>query len=220
MQAGSFLGALLLAAGAAGGATISYTGTLASPQDDTTQITVTLASAGSLSWQTWGFGGGTNAASQLIGAGGFDPFVGLFSGTGPAAIFIDGTSDDLTNFAANQGCPPAGTRMIGGTAVCGDVAMSFSLAAGTYTVLLTDGAYIPSAAIGFGTTLGDGFTDLTSGFQTCTDATHCVSDTADWALDITTPDSGTATPEPGGLWMCGLGAIFWIAAARRRRSQI
>ncbi len=209
MQAGNFLAAVVLAAGAAGAGTISYTGTLASPQDDSTQITVTLASAGNLSWQTWGFA-----------AGGFDPFVGLFSGTGDGAVFIDGTSDDLSNFTANQGCPPAGTRTIGGAAECGDVAMSFALTAGTYTVLLTDGAYIPSAAIGFGTTLGDGFTDLTSGFQTCTDETHCISDTANWALDITTPDSGTATPEPGGLWMCGIGAIVWIAAARRRRPRI
>jgi len=219
MQAGSFLLAALLAVQAATGATISYTGALASPEDASTQITVTLASAGSLSLQTWGFGGGTNAALALIPAGGFDPFVGLFSGTGAGAAFIDGTSDDLSNFPGNQGCPPAGTVTIGGSPVCGDVAMSFSLPAGTYTVLLTDGAYIPNAVFETNGMLGDGFTDLTSGFQTCDNAGNCVPDTANWALDITTPGSGGTVPEPGGLWMCGIGAVLWVAASRRRRTK-
>ncbi len=212
MQAGSFLVAAFLAAQVATGGTISYTGTLIDPTDDSTQITVTLASAGILSLQTWGFGGGTNAAGNTILAGGFDPFVGVFQGTGGAAVFIDGTSDDLSNFGSYAGCPPAGTVTIGGGPVCGDVAMSLSLAAGTYTVLLTDGAYIPNAVFETGGTLSDGFFDATSGFQTCLDQNTCVDDTNQWALDIT-------TPEPGGLWMCGIGALVWIAASRRRRTR-
>jgi hypothetical protein len=209
--------AAFLATQAACASTTSYTGSLASPEDSSVQITVTLASGGILGLQTFGFGGGTNAASAVIPAGGFDPFVGVFSGTGDSAVFIDGTSDALTNYTA--GCPPAETVDIGGQ-VCGDVSLTETLAAGTYTVLLTDGLYIPNAAFGSGTTLGDGFTDFSPGFfQTCntTDSgTKCITPTANWALDITTPDSTPPVPEPAGLWVFGIPLIAWGASIQRR----
>jgi hypothetical protein len=215
MRASVFLVAGYVAIQAASGATISYSGTLASSSDTSATITVNLASGGNLALQTWGFGGGTNAASFVIPAGGFDPFIGVFAGTGSTATFIDGTSDDLSNYGAFQGCPPAGTVDIGG-AVCGDVTMLFSLAAGTYTVLLTDGAYVPTAVFETDGTLGDGFTDLTGGvFQTC-NGTDCITPTANWALDITSPDAAVSAPEPGGLWVCGAGLILLTAASRRQ----
>jgi hypothetical protein len=205
--------AALLVARLAFADTHSYTGTLASPEDSSTQITVVLDTGGPLYLQTWGFGGGTNAADQVIPAGGFDPFVGVFAGTGDSAVFIDGTSDLLSNYT--PGCPPAGTVNIGGE-VCGDVSLTESLAAGTYTVLLTDGGYIPAAVFesspGY---LGDGFFDFTGGvFQTCNtvgQTTTCVNDTANWALDISTP-----VPEPNGLWLAGFALIAWGAATRLR----
>jgi len=53
-------------------------------------------------------------------SGGFDPFVGLFSGTGPTALFLNGDSDILSNYT--PGCPPAGTLTVGGVSgQCGDV---------------------------------------------------------------------------------------------------
>jgi hypothetical protein len=204
---------------AASGSTISYTGTLASPDDVSTAIIVTLTDPGILTLQTWGFGGGTNAAATDIAAGGFDPFVGVFAGTGSTAAFIDGTSDILSNYSAHMGCPPAGLVTIGGEPLCGDVQMSFSLDAGTYTVLLTDGAYIPTAVFEDGGTLGDGFTDFTGGaFQTC-DASGdtCVTDAANWALDISTPDS--EAPEPAGWWACTLALILGVGASQRSRLQ-
>jgi hypothetical protein len=218
MRASGFILAVFLAIQAASGGTISYTGTLASPDDASTVITVTLASGGTLGLETYGFGGGTNAASEAIAAGGFDPFVGVFAGTGNGALFIDGTSDLLSNYS--PGCPPAGMVNIGG-AVCGDVALSETLAAGTYTVLLTDGAYIPNAIYETNGTLGDGFNDLTGGaFQTCntTDSgTKCITPTANWALDITAPGTtATAAPEPGGLGAIGFAVITWSVAWRRR----
>jgi hypothetical protein len=214
MHACSALAVACFAISAASGGTISYTGTLASPSDSSTEITVTLASAGNLLLQTWGFGGGTNAAGAVIPAGGFDPFVGVFAGVGGSAVLIDGTSDVLSNYLGFTGCPPAGTVDIGG-AVCGDVSMTFSLAAGTYTVLLTDGLYIPNAVFETNGVLADGFTDLTAGvFQTCNGA-NCVSDTANWALDITTPGTTAPVPEPGGPWLCGIGLVVLSAASRR-----
>ena len=38
--------------------------------------TVTLSTTGAITLQTYGFGGGVNAAGTTIAAGGFDPFVG------------------------------------------------------------------------------------------------------------------------------------------------
>jgi hypothetical protein len=219
MRTGSFVLAAFLAAQAACASTVSYTGTLASPEDSTTQITVTMATAGTLGLQTWGFGGGTNAADEVIPAGGFDPFVGVFSGTGDGAVFIDGASDILGSYGA--GCPPAGTVTIGKGALCGDITLSESLAAGTYTVLLTDADYLPAAVFESGGLLGDGFIDFTGGaFQTCNvvgSDTTCITPTADWALDITTPNSTPPpVPEPAGLWLFGIPLIAWGAASQRR----
>lgn len=190
--------ALLLGSicGAVHADTTSETGTLPSPEDTVT-ISLTLTTGGTVTLQTYGFGGGTNAAGTAIPSGGFDPFVGLFSGTGPGAIFISGTSDILSNYS--PGCPPARTLTIGSAPLqCGDVNLLFTgLAAGTYTVLLSDGPYVPNAVFeaspGF---LEDGFTDFTGGvFQTCYDANNCNADTANWALDITAPAVSTV-PEP------------------------
>lgn len=132
--------------------------------------------------------------------------MGLFSGTGPTALFLNGTSDILSNYS--PGCPPAGTVAVGGVAnQCGDVNLQFTgLAAGTYTVLLTDGEYISNAVFESSPAfLGDGFTDLTGGaFQTCVDANDCNTDTANWALDISAP-AGSSVPEPSPIALAAIG---------------
>lgn len=176
--------------------TISQTGTLANPED-TVLINLPLISGGSVNLQTYGFGGGTNAAGTVIAPGGFDPFIGIFSGTGSSAVFLNGTSDILANYS--DGCPPAGTVTIGGIpGQCGDVNLQLSgLGAGDYTILLTDAAYLPYAAFEDSGTLGDGFVDLTGAvFQTCYDANDCNTDSSNWALDITTSANSTPPPVP------------------------
>ena len=50
---------------AAHASTMSYTGTLPSPEDFV-DFTVTLVSPGTVTLQTYGFGGGTNAAETLF----------------------------------------------------------------------------------------------------------------------------------------------------------
>jgi hypothetical protein len=106
--------------------------------------------------------------------------------------------------------------------VCGDLTMSLSLAPGTYTLLISDAAYIPNAAFDNGT-LGEGFTDLTGGaFQTCNfDASGgyaCQNDTANWAVDLTV-GSGTVTttPEPGAPWLLLIGFAALIATGKLTR---
>jgi hypothetical protein len=219
--------ALAAAAAAVPGSaqTISETGLLLNPEDSVL-INLMLVADGSVTLQTYGFGGGTNAMGDVIPSGGFDPFVGLFSGTGPGAAFIDGTSDILTNYS--PGCPPAGTITIGSIpGQCGDVNLQFSgLAAGVYTVLMSDAAYLPSAAFEDSGVLGDGFVDLTGGvFQTCDDANDCNTDTANWALDITTSGESTApspVPEPSSAQLAGLGVTLvaaWDCCARKRSAE-
>lgn len=208
----------LLAPGISRADTMSFTGTLAS-SEDTVVIPIVLTSAGDVTLQTFGFGGGVNGAGTVIASGGFDPFVGLFSGTGDSAVFLDGTSDILTNYT--PGCPPAGTVSLGTTPTCGDVNLQFTgLAAGTYSVLLSDGGYLPFATFESpGGTLGDGFADLTAGvFQTCDTNGDCNDDTADWALDITT-SSGTpppAVPEPPTVELGGVAVVMMAGWMYRR----
>jgi hypothetical protein len=227
MIANLFRAAAVIALGAAtcvcGSAeTISNTGTLMSPED-TVLINVTLVANGSVTLQTYGFGGGTNAGGDVIPSGGFDPFVGLFSGTGSGAVFIDGTSDILTNYS--PGCPPAGTITIGSIpGQCGDVNLQFTgLAAGAYTVLLSDAEYLPYAVFEDSGVLGDGFVDLTAGvFQTCDDASDCNTDTANWALDITTSSESTApspVPESPSVELAGLGVILVAGWGWSRRKH-
>jgi hypothetical protein len=199
--------------------TVSYTGILSSPED-TWETNATLSTAGTLTLQTWGFGGGTNAAGTVIPAGGFDPFVGVFDSSGN---LIQGTSDVLSNYTSFPGCPPAGLVTIGSVpGNCGDITMSLPLAAGTYTVLLADAENIPNAIFdspSYGN-LSEGFTDLTGGaFQTCADLTDCNNDTANWALDVNTPPSVTATPEPGALVVCGLGWMAMVATWKLKKEK-
>jgi len=228
----------LIASGTALATTTSYTGTLETPENYF-QTTVTLTSTGTLGLQTYGFGGGMNAAGSSIAAGGFDPLVAVFDGADAHSLEAV-TADTLSNYSSFQGCGPAGFVTVGSVpGNCGDITMNLSLAAGTYTIILSDALYIPNAAFDNGA-LAEGFTDLTGAasqtcggtddcttdptapaFQTCVDATDCNTDTGNWALDVTTsgPGGGTATPEPFMLLPTGLALILAGSAFRFRRSR-
>jgi len=117
----------------------------------------TLSAPGTVTIQSWGYGGssgapgGTNAAGAVIGGGGFDPYVSLFSATGPTATFLASNDDGL--------CPP-GTIA---DALCGDSTLTTGvLPAGSYTLAISAFLNMSLAEnLGSGT-LGDGFVGLGS----------------------------------------------------------
>jgi hypothetical protein len=105
--------------------------------------------------------------------------------------------------------------------------MQTAVAAGTYTLVLTDANYIPNAVFDNGA-LSEGFVDLTGGvFQTCDPVSNaCISPNGNYAVDIVSVQAGlttpTATPEPSALPLLAAG---WVALAgckqlrRRRQAQ-
>jgi hypothetical protein len=188
--------------------TESFTGTLAS-SSAVFETTLTLTAGEDVLLQTYGFGGGTNAAGTVIAPGGTDPFVAIFSGTGgTAAILTDGMGD------------PYGTSVDFGGPTCGDVTMSLSsLAAGTYTVVLSDGQYIANAVFDNGT-LSEGFSDLTGGVfcNIANNGVNCPDPLGGaYALDITTTSTTSSVPEPGTLALFGSGLIALAFRLRGRR---
>lgn len=206
----------VLFAGISSAGTISLTGTLATPES-VESYTFSLAGVSDVLLQTYGFGGGVNGAGSVIPAGGFDPFAGLFTGTGPTALFLDGAADNLSNYTSEPAaCPPAGLATIGSVpGQCGDVSLQFnSLAAGDYTAILTDADYVPNAVYESTGYLGDGYSDLTGGsfpLTTCYDSINCNTDSANWALDVTTNSATAEAPEPATFGMLGIGVTLVVA---------
>lgn len=208
---------------------LSYTGTLSTPEN-IFETTFTLTAADTVTFQTWSFGGGTNAAGQTIAPGGFDPLLTLFSGSPAAAtIALDGSGnaladgDNLYNppwsFVGN--CPPAGTVAIGSDSDCGDDFMQTPLAAGTYTLVLSDANYIPNAIYDNGA-LSEGFTDWTEGvFQTCDpDSDACISPNGNYAVDIVSAGQDiqlTPEPPPLPLLLTGLALLAGFGSFNQRR---
>ena len=90
-----------------------------------------------------------NAAGVIIPSGGFDSLVALFSHPPTSAsILMSGGNSIASDPATTQffpGCPPAGTDAVGIESICGDNTRTATLAAGSYTLLLTDGGYEPFA---------------------------------------------------------------------------
>ena len=123
-------------------ASTSITQVLTDPNSVYT-TTFTLASFSDVTIQTWGYAGGTNANGTVIPAGGFDPAVALFQGTGSAATIYD--------FDDDGSCPPGNVDAVSGQCLDSTL-VEIALAPGTYTLVLMAS---PNAPVG--PTLGDGF---------------------------------------------------------------
>jgi hypothetical protein len=173
----------------------SFTGNLAN--DDQVQFfNFSVAAPSTVTLRTWSYAGGTNAAGQLIAAGGFDPILALFNSAG---LRINQNDDGGGLVAAD---PVTGMHY--------DTYLSSLLGAGTYTVSVSQyqnfaGATLSTPFPGSGTS---GFVDVTG--HTRTNA---------WAFDILGVESATQTavPEPSVLALLSLGLLGFAAARRRKQ---
>jgi PEP-CTERM motif len=198
--------------------TQSYVGTLGSPYSDY-EVLLTLTATSDVTLQTYGFGGGINGNGTVIAPGGTDPFIGLFANVGLSPTFIGGTSLDLTNYS--PGCPAANTVSNFGDTTCGDVLLTFSdLAAGTYTIVLSDGQFIPLAALGAGTTFDNSFFNFTGGvfcnLQDVDTGTACPNTSGAFAFDVTESTPSMPAPEPATVLLLGSGLAAILGVRKRR----
>jgi hypothetical protein len=199
---------------------ISCTGNADTPEDFFLKsFTISGIGSQAITIQTFGFGGGTNAAGNVIPAGGFDSLVALFTSP-PETILTSGGNPIASVPGSTQffpGCPPAGTVLIGGSPICGDNKLTATLSPGTYTLLLSDANYIPFAVSPGPPTssrLSDGFADLSGGvFQTCTNTGACITTNGHFAVDISGVPA-TIVPEPSTLMLLTSGLAVLVYKRR------
>lgn len=215
MKTAAFLLSAILTGTQAFGASFSFTGTF-TQDDQQAQFIFTLNSPGSVIVHTLGYGGGTNFAGSVIPAGGFDPILTVFQGTGPTASLFNNNND--------AGCPPpGGLNQDPVTNACWDSYMTLAgLPAGQYTLVLTqsdNGANGPTLGDGFGRDGQGNFTGpaFLGGPGSFIDA-NPAQRTGDWAVDILRADDAflVAIPEPGTWSLAAAGLALLIAKSRRR----
>jgi hypothetical protein len=203
------LGLVAIVAGSLHAGAFSFTGTFSS-DDQVQEFIFIIASPGTVTFQSYGYGGGTNAASAVIPAGGFDS---LFSWFAPDGSLI-GVNDD--------GCGAAGSNH----GNCLDAfASPFLGAAGAYTLALTQSGN-GSLGSGFPGDLALGFQQQGQGNYTASGGCPQFCDTfgnqnnGNWAVDISGVSSATAltsVPEAGNPVLTAIGLSI-LALERRRRS--
>lgn len=188
--------------------TISFTGSLNSG-DANVVLPFTLTQASAITIRTFGYAGGTNGASTLISAGGFDPFVVLYDSLGDSIALND-----------DGGCANVGTDPV--TQSCADSLIVNNLLAGDYQVSVTQTGNILNT-----TNLADGFTQTGNATYACDpfsvagqfcDTSNGALRTADWALDITfdAPEPPQGVPEPSA-WMTAATGLALLGYTRRRK---
>jgi hypothetical protein len=142
-------------------------------------------------------------------------------GLGDPLADADNLSNPPWSYVGN--CPAAGTVAIGSENDCGDDYMQVSLAAGTYTLVLTDANYIPAAVFDDGA-LSEGFVDLTGGaFQTCDPVSNaCITPNGNYAVDIvySQAESTPPVPEPSTFPLLCTGLAILMFATRFHNRHI
>jgi hypothetical protein len=194
--------------GVASAGSFSYTGSFVT-DDQIQELLFSLSSASTVTAVTYGYAGGTNQAGASIAQGGFDPWLSIFDSSG---VLI--ATDD------NGTCGQVPTDSV--TGACFDSYLSQPLAAGNYTLVLSQSDNSP-----FGGNLSDGYTrtgqtDFTSSFG-CSNGEFCDINadnrTPNWAVDIDNVTSsslpGGAAPEPATFLLLG-GGFAGILMLRRR----
>ena len=177
----------------------------------------TLATPETVTFQTWGYGGGTNALGTVIPPGGFESLLTWFGSDGS---YIDNSSS----------CGAGNTYLD----ACLDAYGQVALGAGTYTLALTQSGNSATCADGFPGDVLCPFSEEGQGDYTpiATDNPDCTAfcgtfpptqENGNWAVDILNVTSATeegagATPEPS-TWLLSIGGIALLLVALRRRGN-
>jgi|SRR5215831_14357167 len=184
----------------------SFTGSFS--QDDNIQLfTVTVPVTSTVTFRTWSYAGGVNAAGQTIPHGGFDPILAVFDSTG----LLIGQNDD-------GGCGLVAADPV--TGQCYDTYFTATLNPGVYRVSVMEYdnfANGPNLSDGFlqqgqGNFTGPLFCGVTGGFYDVT----CDQRTNQWAFDALNVGNATTTPEPSSLLLMGSGILGLAGVIRRR----
>jgi len=188
----------------------SFQGTFST--DDQVQLfDFTLASPETVTFQTWGYGGGTDAANTVISPGGFENLLTWFASDGS---YINNSS----------ACGAGNTYQD----ACLDAYGQVPLSAGTYVLALTqsgNSANCPDnmpgdLTCGFSQQGNGNYTPGTTGDPGCTAfcGTFGTQEDGNWAVDILKVNSASvvsATPEPVTMLLSGCGLAL-IGLAERR----
>jgi hypothetical protein len=203
--------ALALAAfsGSAGAAQFSFTGVFAN-DNDVQLFNFALSSSATITLQTFGYGGGTNAALQTILPGGFEPVLQVYAS--PSGIAQGGP---LLPGNDNPPCTPRNpdpNRLDS----CLDVYGQLSLGAGDYVLALTQHANVSLGD------LSDGFfyVDVVNdpNFNNSFHGDSGLPGDGHWALDILGVDSASpvgAVPEPSTAALTAIAVLLAGFGARR-----
>ena len=171
-----------------------------------------VGAASNVTFRSWSYAGGVNAAGQTIARGGFDPIMALFNGSGTLIDSNDDGGDG--NVAAD---PETGQNW--------DVFLQASLLPGNYQVGLMqfdNFANGPNLSNGF---FRDGSGNYTADFGCgapafcdISGATPFDQRNGQWAFDILNVNASTvpAVPEPGtyAMLLAGLGLLGFVAQRR------
>jgi hypothetical protein len=192
--------------------TFSFTGTFIH-DNDVQFFNITLLTGGTITFQTFGYGGGINGAGHTITAGGFEPLLALFDATG--------TETSGSPIPAGNS-PACGPRNIDPARLntCLDDFGSISLSAGTYTLALTQNPNANNS-----TNLSDGFffvdTDPDPNFNNgFVGSTTALPGNGNWAVDIVGADRASipgAAPEPTPALLSATSLLMLALGIRKVR---
>jgi hypothetical protein len=177
----------------------------------------TLTAPETVTFQTWGYGGGTNAAHTIVQPDGFESLLTWFGSDG--------------SYINNSSTCGAGNTYQG---ACLDAFGQIPLTAGTYTLALTQSGNFANCAAGFPGDLGCGFSEAglgnytpgTTGDPGCTAfcGTFGTQEDGHWAVDILNVNSASipgSTPEPATVLLGGCGlALIGLAKRRVARKSV
>jgi len=184
--------------------------------NDVQLFSFTLLAPGTITVQTWGYGGGTNAAGMLIAPGGFEPLLNMFNA--PSGISVGGVFNPASPCAPRNVDP----NLLPVT-LCLDAFGQMALPAGDYFLSLTqsDNDLVDQ-------NLGDGFF-FTDAVPDPAFRNHFVGKVGDfqrdshWAVDILSVDAasqiGGTTPEPASAALVA-GALVLAGFWRRRLNRL